>query len=129
MGAGRPGKLPHRHRLAEQVALDLIEPHVVSGEKIGPGLDALGDGAGAVVPGQFDDAPAYRLLQPVVRAAVDVLLVDLQLDEREAPEFQQRRPFRADIVDGDRDIVQAQASCGVHRQIRMVDYFTAVDFD
>ena len=90
------------------MALDQVEPHVVSGKKIGAGLHALGDGAGAVVPGQFDDAPAYRLLQPVVRAAVDVLRVDLQFGEREAPKFQKGRPFRADIVDSDRDVVQAQ---------------------
>ena len=68
---------PTAYRLAEQVALDQIETHVVRGEKIGAGLNALGDGAGAVVVGQLDDAAAYRLLQPVVGAAVDELLVDL----------------------------------------------------
>ena len=113
VGAGRElragaGEFPHRHRLAEQMALYQIEPHLVRGKKIGAGLHALGDGVSAVVPRQLDDAPAYRLLQPVVGTAVDILLVDLEFGEREAPKLQQGRPFRADIVDGKRDIVQSQ---------------------
>ena len=73
-------------RLAEQIALDQVETHVVRGEKIGAGLDALRNGARAVVVGQLDDPAAYRLFQPVIRAAVDELMVDLQLDERKASE-------------------------------------------
>ena len=111
------------------MALDQVEPHVVSGKKVGAGLHALGDGAGAVVPRQFDNAPAYRLFQPVVRTAVDILLVDLEFGEREAPKLQKLGPLRADIVDGQRDIVQAQTSCGVHREVRMLDHLAAVDFD
>ena len=127
---GASGQISAPPPACRTVALDLIEPHVVRGEKIGAGLHALGDGAGAVVLGQLDDAPAYCLLQPVIRAAVDVLLVDLQFGERETPQLQQRRPFRADIVDGDRDIVQAQTSRGIHRPTSgCVDHLAAVDFD
>ena len=103
------GEFPYRHRLAEQVALDEIEPHLVRGQEIGAGLDPLRDGAGAVVPRQLDDAPAYRLLQPVVRTAADILPVDLEFGEWKTPKLQQGRPLRADIVDGERDIVQARA--------------------
>ena len=111
------------------MALDQVEPHVVSGKKIGAGLHALRDGAGAIVPGQLDDAPAYRLLQSVVRTAVDILLVDLEFGEREAPKLQKGGSLRADIVDGKRDTLQAQTSRGVHRKVRPADHLAAVDFD
>ena len=56
------------------------------GEKIGAGLDALGDGPRTMVLRQLDDVAAYRLLQPVIRAAGDKLMIDFQLDERKVPE-------------------------------------------
>src|SRR5260370_12714043 len=80
------------HRLAEQIALVQVETHLVRRDKIGAGLDSLGNDPGAVPLGKFDDLTAYGLFQPVVCAARDELTIDLEFDEREAVEPHQRRP-------------------------------------
>ena len=82
-----------------------------------------------MVLGQFDDSAAHRRFQPVIRAAGDELMIDLQLDERKAPKPHQGRPLRADIVDHDRDIMKAHLSCDIDHEIQIADYLGAVDFD
>ncbi|GCC47558.1 hypothetical protein chiPu_0031740, partial [Chiloscyllium punctatum] len=114
---------------AEQVALDLIEIHLVRGEKIRARLDPLGDGLRAGIVGELDDAPAHRLLQALIGAAGDVLMIDLELDERKVRQSQQGRPVGADIVDRDADIVQANAPCDLDRKVEIVDHLGAVDLD
>jgi hypothetical protein len=70
-----------RHRLPEQKALHRIKAHLTHGEIIGSGLNALSYGASAKAIGKLEDLAAVRLLQPIVSAAVDELLIDLDLDE------------------------------------------------
>ena len=105
----RAGELLDTHRLAEQVALDLIEIHLVRGEEICARLDSLRNNLRTGVVCELDDTPAHRLLQALIRATGDVLMVNLQLDERKIRQSQQGGPIRADIVDRDADIVQANA--------------------
>ena len=125
----RAGKFLDPHRLAEQVALHQIETQAVRGDKIGAGFDALGDRARAMVLGQLDDLAAHRLFQPVIRAAGDKLMIDLQLDERKVPKPHQRRPLGADIVDHDRNIMKADLPCDIDHEIQIVDDLGAVDLD
>ena len=62
----RAGEFPYPHRLAEQIALDLVEAQAVGGEEVGAGFDPLGQRTRAVVVGELDDVAADRLLQPVI---------------------------------------------------------------
>src|ERR1700680_2314601 len=98
LGQGRASEFLEPHRLAEQIALDQVETHLVRRDKIGAGLDSLGNDPGAVPLGEFDDVTAYRLFQPVVGAAGDELPIDLEFDEREGVEPHQRRPVGTNIV-------------------------------
>ena len=125
----RAGELLDAHRLAEQVTLDLIEIHLMCGKKVRARLDPLRNYLRAGVVCELDDTPAHRLLEALIRATGDVLMVDLQLDERKVRQSQQGWPLRADIVDRDADIVQANAPGDIDRQVEIVDHLGAVDLD
>ena len=100
-----PRELARRHRLCEQEALDHIEAHLAHREKVGFGLDTFGDRARTAITGEFENSVAYHLLQPIVGAPVHELSIDLQLGEGKVDVFQQRRPFVAEVVDRNADVV------------------------
>ena len=89
------------------------------GEKIGTGLDALGDRPRTMVLRQLDDLATHGLFQPIIRAAGRELMIDLQFDERKVPKSHQVRPLRADIVDYDRNIMQADLFCDIDHEIQI----------
>src|SRR5271170_859742 len=95
-----------RRGLAEEESLYLVEAHLAHGEKIRLGFDPLGDGARAIAVGEVENAVAHRLLQAIGRAAGDELSVDLDLGEGKVVEPGELGPFRAEIVDGDGDVVE-----------------------
>ena len=61
-----------------------VEAERLCGEVVGAGIDALGHHPRALVVGEFDDAAADALFQPVVGRVRDELRVDFQFDEWKA---------------------------------------------
>src|SRR6185312_8475816 len=110
------GELLRLHRLGEEEALDHVEADRARGYEFGARLDAFGHRTRAEPVGELDDAAAGRLPQPVVAQSADEGAVDLDLDEGELVELHQQRPFRADIVDRHRDVVQLQPARRAPRQ-------------
>src|SRR5207244_392874 len=78
---------------------------------------------------EFDDAAAYRLLQPVARAAADELTAGLQFDERNRLEIHQCGPVYAETVDRNGDIVEPDLLGDVDQEVQIADGFGAVDFN
>ena len=129
---GRPAglrELPGAHGLGEQKALRQIETHLTHGEKIRPGLNALGDSARPITIGEVKDAAADRLLQPVLRTAGDEFPVDLDLDEGKIAKPGEREPLGSEIVDRNGDFVRAKLPCDLLGQVEVANNFGAVDFD
>src|SRR6185437_7463504 len=91
--------------------------------------DALGDRACAEAVGELDDATAGGLLQPVVGAAVDVGAVYLQFGEGEVVELHEQRPFLAEVVDRDRDVVQLQLPRDAGGERRVAHQIGGVEFN
>ena len=116
------GEFLEPHGLAEQIALHQVEPHFIRGNEIGPGLDSLGDDPDAIALGEFDDAAADRLFQPVVGAARDELSIDLEFGEGECFEPHQRRPVGSDIVDRNRDVAKPHFPGDIDHHVQIVDH-------
>src|SRR5262249_54571925 len=86
----RPGRTAPRHAarevlcshgLCEQRALRQTKAQLTRGEKVGPVLDRIGDGACAHGIGEIDDSPAGCPFAAIARATGDELSSDLELDE------------------------------------------------
>jgi hypothetical protein len=95
-----------RHGLCEQRALRQTEAQLTRGEKVGPALHLIGDGACAHGIGEIDDSPAGCPFAAIARATGDELSSDLELDEGKIAKPRKRRPFRSEIAerDGDRAV-------------------------
>jgi hypothetical protein len=101
----RHGSAQHRtrellrgHGFREQRALHQIKTHLTHGLVPGPSLHAPSDGAGAEAIGKIKDFATCRLFQPVFDAAGDEFPFDLDFYEGKIIEANQRRLFRANIV-------------------------------
>src|SRR5262249_24727462 len=108
----RPGRTAPRHAarevlcghgLCEQRALRQTKAQLTRGEKVGPVLDRIGDGACAHGIGEIDDSPAGCPFAAIARATGDELSSDLELDEGKIAKPRKRRPFRSEIADRDGD--------------------------
>src|SRR5262249_2284219 len=91
------------HGLCEQRALRQTKAQLTRGEKVGPVLDRIGDGACAHGIGEIDDSPAGCPFAAIARATGDELSSDLELDEGKIAKPRKRRPFRSEIADRDGD--------------------------
>jgi hypothetical protein len=117
------------HGLGEQEALRQIETQLPHGEKICPGLDALGDSARAIAIGEVKDAAADRLLQPVLRAAGDEFPINLDLNEGKVAKPGEREPLGPEIVDRNSDLVRAKLLGDFLGHVQVANDFGAIDFD
>ena len=117
------------HGLGEEKALRQIETHLTHGEKICPGLNALGDSARAIAIGEVKDAAADRLLQPVLCTAGDQFPVYLDLDEGKVAKSGEREPLGSESVDRNGDFVRAKLPCDLFGLVEVANDFGAVDFD
>src|SRR5271154_1819450 len=120
----RHGSAQHRtrellrgHGFREQRALHQIKTHLTHGLVPGPSLHAPSDGAGAEAIGKIKDFATCRLFQPVFDAAGDEFPFDLDFYEGKIIKANQRRPFRANIVNCYADIAEPKPSSERSRQI------------
>src|SRR5262249_16575097 len=97
------GEVLGGHGLCEQYALRQTKAQLTRGEKVGPVLHPIGDGACAHGIGEIDDPPAYRLFAAIARATGDELSSDLELDKGKIANPRKRRPFGSEIADRDGD--------------------------
>jgi len=84
-------------------ALHQIEAKLTGGEKVGPALHAIGDGACAHGIGEIDDPSAGCLFAAIAVTAGKELSSDLELDEGKIVKSHKRRPFRSETADRDGD--------------------------
>src|ERR1700741_2439601 len=96
-----PREVLCRHGLRKQGALHQIEAELTGGEKVGPALHAIGDGACAHGIGKIDEPSAGSLFAAIAVTAGEELSSDPELDEGKVVKPYKRRPFGAEIADRD----------------------------
>jgi hypothetical protein len=103
-----PREVLRRHRLRKQGPLHQIEAELTGGEKVGPALYAIGDGACAHGIGKIDEASAGPPFASIAVTAGEELSSDPELDEGKVVKPYKRRSFGSEIADRDRDRVVAK---------------------
>jgi hypothetical protein len=125
----RPREFLCRDRLRKQKALDQIEAHLAHCEKIRPRLNPLSDTTCAIAIGESEDSSAHRPFQSIVRTTGYELSIYFDLRKGKVIETDERWSFCPQIVDCDRDIMEAQLSGDLFQQLNVWNDICAVDLD
>src|SRR5262249_9213832 len=124
-----PREVLRRHGLRKQGALHQIEAKLTGGEKVGPALHAIGDGACSHGISEIDDPPAGPLFAAVAVTSGEELSSDLQLDEGKIVKPPKRRPFRSEITDRDGDRAVSKQPGDLLHQSQVAHDVGRVDLD
>src|SRR5262249_44176788 len=124
-----PREVLRRHGLRKQGALHQIAAELTGGEKVGPALHAIGDGACAHGICEIDDPSAGPLFAAVAVTAGEELSSDLELDEGKIVKSHKRRPFHSEIADRDGDGAVPKQPGDLLHQSQVADDVGRVDLD
>src|SRR5499427_9805014 len=124
-----PREVLRRHGLRKQGALHQIEAKLTGGQKVGPALHAIGDGACAHGIGEIDDPSAGPLFATIAVTTGEELSSDLELDEGKIVKSHKRRPFGSKIADRDSDRAVPKQPGALLHQSQVADDVGGVDLD
>ena len=103
-----PDELRFGHRLSQIGTLPGVAIHALQGPQVRLVLHAVGDRHDSEVMRQLDGRPADAGILGVAGTAVDEAAVELQLAEGQLAQPRERGEALAEIVDRERDAVDAQ---------------------